>query len=91
MITCAKCSLTCSQGGSKVVPGGILDMGLSLTSGVSVPPTGQHCCASGDFIYDCAVNSKSARGFKRRVGELMEGKTIKDIIYPGSISAAESP
>lgn len=65
--------------------------GSELTSGVSVPPTGQHCCASGDFIYDCAVNSKSARVFKRRVGELMEGKTIKDIIYPGSMSAAESP
>lgn len=29
MITCAKCSLTCIQGGSKVMPGGILDMGLS--------------------------------------------------------------
>ena len=65
--------------------------GSELISGVSFPPNGQHCHGSGDFICDCAVNAKSVRGFQRRLGELMEDKSMKGIIYHGSISAAESP
>lgn len=65
--------------------------GSELTLGISVPPKGQRCCDSGDFICDGAVIAKSARGFKRRLDEFTEDKSIKDILYHGSISAAESP
>lgn len=62
-----------------------------LTCGVLVPAEGQRCSDSGYFICDAAVHAKSACGFKRRLGEFTEDKSIKAIIYHGSISAAEGP
>lgn len=61
-----------------------------LTPGVSVSPKDQHHCDSGDFICVCAVNVMSVCGLKSLVGELVQDKSLKDNIYNGGISAAES-
>lgn len=61
-----------------------------LTPGVSVSPKDQHCCDSGDFICDCAVHVMSVCSLMTLVDELLQDKSLKDNIYNGGISAAES-
>lgn len=64
--------------------------GLELTPGISVSPKNQQHCDSGDFICDCAVNVMSVCGLKSLMGKLVKDRSLKDNIYSGGISAAES-
>lgn len=68
----------------------ISDTGLSSHQVFQFHQRIQHHCDSGDFICDCAVNVMSACCLKSLVGELVQDKSLKENIYNGDISAAES-